>query len=191
LRALRFTTPCLLFTLWVWAAAPAAKETRLIDFEIQDQFHRVHRTTDYVGRVLVVVGSGKGGREFNTPWGHAIHDSLSAELERADVVFIPVADVRGVPFFLKGRVRRKFPRENRKWALVDWKGRFAQAYDWNPKACNVLVFGRDGSLVYQMYGRELESKKLQAVINSIRNLLPGDDTQASTISRSFEAENPR
>lgn len=188
--ALRVTT-CLFLSVCVGATANA-KETRLIDFEIQDQFHHVHRATDYAGRILVVIGSGKGGRDFNTHWGRAIRDSLSSEFERDDVVFMPVADVRGVPFYLKGRVRRKFPRETKKWALVDWKGEFAEAYNWNPRACNVLVFGRDGALVYQMYGRELESKKLHAVIDSIRSLLPGDDdTQVSNMLRSLEAEHPR
>jgi hypothetical protein len=189
--ALRDATPWILITLGLWAAAPTAKESRLIEFEIQDQFHHVHRSTDYLGRVIVVIGSGKGGREYNAPWGRALHDSLSSEFAGDELVFVPVADVRGVPFFLKGHVRGKFPREKRKWALVDWKGQFAQAYNWNPQACNLLVFGRDGSLVYQMYGRELEAMKLLVVVNTIRDLLPRGNTQASHIVRSSEAEDSR
>ena len=58
------------------AAAAAAPAEELISFEIQDQFKRKHRDTDFRGRVLVLVGSGRKGSQFNDAWESAIHDAL-------------------------------------------------------------------------------------------------------------------
>lgn len=60
--------------------------------------------------------------------------------------------MRGVPLFLKGYVRKKFPRDQEKWVLMDWKGRFAKAYAWTPQESNILIFDRGGALVHRTHG---------------------------------------
>ncbi|MFQ5499032.1 MAG: hypothetical protein ACE5FH_05120 [Candidatus Zixiibacteriota bacterium] len=65
---------------------------------------------------------------------------------------VDYADTRGVPFFLKGMVRGKFPKEEESYILLDWKGKLAKAYDFEEKKCNILVFDVGGSLPVQDFG---------------------------------------
>lgn len=148
-----------------------AQETKLIEFEIKDQFHNVHRDSDYKDCILVVIGSDKNGSKFNSGWGEAIANPFKDALRTKKVVFLPVADVQGVPFFLKGMVRGKFPEDPDKWALTDWKGRFAKAYKFEPKAANILVFDQRGELAHRTHGREVEPDILEAVVRSVQVLL--------------------
>lgn len=157
----------------------AAGESELIDFEIKDQFDVVHRDEDLRGEVVVLIGSGKEGAEFNRVWGEAIRDTLAVDgLEQA-YTKVAVADVRGVPFFLKGMVKGKFPEEPERWVLADWKGRFAQAYEFDEQSSNILIFDRKGSLVHQTAGRELETDTLAVIVTHLHALLRSEDEGGS------------
>ena len=155
----------------VCAFATAAQEATLIDFLIKDQFHHFHSDEDYAGQIVVVIGSDKDGSNYNSLWGQAIHDELVDEPGYEAIQFLPVADVRGVPFFLKGHVRKKFPRDPAKWALVDWKGRFAKAYAWKPACSNIVVFDRTGGRVHQAHGTEVDASTLRQITDGLRPMI--------------------
>ena len=82
-----------------------------------------------------------------------------------------MADTRGVPFFVKGFVRGKFPKERDRPVLLDWEGRFAKAYDWRPEETNVLVFDEHGTLVHQTHGTEVVAERVDEVCDKLRDLL--------------------
>lgn len=143
----------------------------LFDFAISDQFGQKHRHTDYSGKILVVIGSDKDGSQFNGAWNSAIEDSLKDHANYARVAYLPVADTRGVPFFIKPFVRRKFPKDKKEWVLLDWKGRFAKTYGYEPGSCNVLVFDASRRLVHREHGRELDPAKVEVIALTIRRIL--------------------
>ena len=78
---------------------------------------------------------------------------------------------KGVPFFLKGMVRGKFPQEPGEWVLLDWKGRFAKAYEWVEGESNILVFDAGGALVHQTHGTEVVAAQVERVCSELRALL--------------------
>lgn len=141
-----------------------SKDSTLIPFTLKDQFERVYTREDFLGKILLVVGSDKEGSSFNRLWGKAIHDSLKKYQLNWDVQFLPVADVQGVPFFLKGYVKGKFPREKKSWILMDWQGLFTRAYEFTPGATNILLIRGDGRVAYQMHGREPENEKINRLL---------------------------
>lgn len=154
------------------AGSPASGEDlRLVDFELQDQFKKVHRRSDVQGSIVVLIGSDKGGSQFNQAWGNAIHDSLSGHPAYDEISHLAHADLRGLPFFLKGVVRRKFPDNPDQWVLMDWKGIIAEAYDFAPKSSNVLVFAPDGTLVHHAIGREVDDGVLERLVTALLGLL--------------------
>ena len=159
--------------LWL-AAAPAlaegTKQRTLIEFEIEDQFREKHTHREFIGKALIVVGSNKGGKDYNEPWAETLRDSLDASGH--DVSFLGLADVRGVPFFLKGMIRGKFPKSRDRWALADWKGEFAKAYCFEKDHCNVLVFDPEGNLVHHSWVKEVEPVKLGLVLAAARRVAP-------------------
>ncbi len=148
-----------------------AKSAELVDFELEDQFGKVHRRADVQGKIVLLIGSDKGGSSFNGSWSQAIRASLKNHPEYDQISELPYSDLRGVPFFIKGFIRGKFPENPDNWVLMDWKGVIAKSYKFVPKASNTLVFAPDGALVYHASGRELDQRQLQRIIDELRTLL--------------------
>ncbi|MBT8395597.1 MAG: hypothetical protein HKO65_00460 [Gemmatimonadetes bacterium] len=170
----RFKTPfvrvAFLFSLLVPMSATAQAET-LVPFEIKDQHDRVHRDTDFSGKVVILTGSDGEGSQFNGLWVSAIREALEADPRFETVTFLDVADVRGVPFFLKGTVKGRFPSAEEDWVLMDWGGFFAKTYGFEPKSTNMAVFGEDGRLACRAHGREVDPEVLDRVVTKIREVL--------------------
>ncbi len=148
-----------------------AEEGGLLDFELEDQFKNVHRSSDIAGKIVLLIGSDRGGSQFNGTWGKAIHESLSNHPRYDQISHLAYADLRGVPFFVKGVVRGKFPQDPDRWVLMDWKGVIAKTYDFAPKSSNVLVFARDGALAHHASGREPDEESVSEVVNALSKLL--------------------
>ena len=165
--------PLILLTL-VILATPAnaqAPDSTLIHFEIEDQFKQKHTEKQFYGQVTVFICSDRGGSKFNELWAKAIEDTL-IELSAVDQVSITgVANLRGVPFFLKGFIRGKFPKEKEARALMDWKGQFAKAYQLTKNECNVLIFDPQGILKHHAHGKEPDEKSLNGVFTALKPLV--------------------
>ncbi|MCI0618780.1 hypothetical protein L0244_37880 [bacterium] len=145
-----------------------AQDSTLIAFKIEDQFDQAHSDQDYRESIVIIIGSDKNGSKYNGVWSKAIRDSLKQEMNFARIKFLNVADVRSVPFFIKGFVKGKFPKEKERWVLLDWKGRLAKAYNFVSEACNIVIFDRNGVLVYKTHGHELDLEKLAVICEKLR-----------------------
>jgi hypothetical protein len=117
------------------------------------------------------VGRDREGSKYNSVWGKAIHDSLNQKNFTSQVDFLPIADLRGVPFFLKGFVKGKFPKNSARWILLDWKGQFAETYHFKQERSNILIFDQDGKLVYQTAVSELDRAELKKFLDHLYHLL--------------------
>jgi hypothetical protein len=151
-------------------ALPAENGTHL-DYEIEDQFKAVHRSADVEGTVVVLIGSDRGGVKYNQQWGTAIYDALGDHPRYGEITHLPYANMKGVPFFLKGMIRGKFPQDPARWVLMDWKGALSKTYDFEPGSSNVLVFARDGALVHQASGQEPDDASVAELVAVLRRLL--------------------
>jgi len=149
----------------------AAQMTTLIPFELEDQFEQVHRDSDYAGRILIVIGSDQGGSEFNAVWGSALTEALEEAEYFERIAFLPLADLTGVPFFIKGMVRGRFPTDPEQWVAMDWDGVFDEAYTFVDDSSNIFVFTPEGRLLQRAHGRELDETVLQSLLSPIRVLL--------------------
>jgi hypothetical protein len=145
----------------------------LIRFEIKDQFDQLHTNEMYIGRTLVFVGGDREGSVLSRHWLKAIRDSLGDGFEPERVEVIGVAHLKGVPFFVKGKIKGKMPKEPENWFLLDWKGRFDKAYGFEKHAANILVFDRNGQKVLQTHAQEVEDAKLSEILDQVSSLLGG------------------
>jgi hypothetical protein len=141
-----------------------AQTSALVEFELEDQHQQVHRHSDFEGRVVVLVGGDRDGRQFGAGWERAILDAAADALRRDRLALVSLADVPGVPVFVRKYVRSKFPTARDDWVLLDWSGQFAQAYDFVPGAINVLVFAADGSLRMRTSARAVSDEQLQPIV---------------------------
>ena len=154
-----------------------AETEQLLDFELKDQFDNVHTREDVRGRILLLIGSDKDGSEFNEVWGKALDARLNNHPRYAQLAHLAFADLRAVPFFARGFARGMMPENPDNQVLLDWKGRFAGAYNLPAGFSNVLVFAADGALAQHSAVRELNDEALDALVTVLRQLL--DDTQGA------------
>lgn len=155
------------------AGEAAPPPGRLIEFALEDQFERGYTPQSFAGRHLLILASDRGGSKFNPGWGDALRQALTAAGLRQAVEIVGVSDLRAVPGFLRSFVRGKFPDEPEKWVLMDWTGIFAEAYDLEPKACNILLFDGVGELLYRGHGREVDPATVDAVVEALAATDPG------------------
>ena len=147
-----------------------SRDTTLIHFQLKDQFDHVWTHHDFLGHATIIVGSDRHGSQYNEIWSFAIYDSLiKYELEDS-VKFLAVANTSGVPSLFRKMVKMKFPREAHRWIILDWEGEFAGAYQFVPNECNLIVINQLGNVVCQQSGKELDSKKLNLILNKIYSL---------------------
>jgi hypothetical protein len=147
-----------------------AQDSTLIEFNMEDQYKIKYSHNQFLGKVLIVVGSDREGSQFNEAWSRAILDSLTSFQLEDSITFMAVADLKGVPRLLRGFVRRKFPKNGYHPILLDWEGEFAKAYKHQNGCTNILLFNRDGRMIYKFYGREPEQPAILGVLNKIRQI---------------------
>ncbi len=161
----------LLIGIYFFPISIFAQETELISFKIKDQFGREYTEKSWGDSILVFIGSDKDGSRYSGAWGIAISDSLRKYSDQSPIKFIPNADLRGVPFFLKGYIRGKFPKEKERWTLLDWKGIFPKTYHYEKKVCNILIFNRERKLIHIVSGHEVDQGKLDEIVEKLKMLL--------------------
>ena len=145
----------------------------LMTFEMEDQFRNSHSHADFKDRMLVVIGSDRGGASAAEKWGKALSHSLKPEMDSGKMSLVALADLEGVPFFLKDYVRGKFSQNAGDWALMDWKGLFADSYGFIAGNANVVVFDKEGVLAYQAHFSECRPDQVLSLTAIIRSKLDG------------------
>ena len=146
--------------------AAAADCIELIEFEIEDQFKEKHTENELLGDTVVLVWADRKGADFLDAWNQALEEALAGrDVQRRDL-----AHVKGVPGWipgLKGRIRGRFSEDPAEWALLDWDGKFAEAYEHSEDTVNVFVFDGTGCLRGRVAGDAPENVLLDALLELI------------------------
>lgn len=147
-----------------------SQETKLFAFELRDQFKVEYTENSWPNSVLIFLGSNKAGNVYNHIWAKAIEDSTSVIFPESEIKQIGIANLRGLPFFLKGFIRGKFPKDKNVRILMDWGGSFSKAYNFEANQCNILIFDGKKNLVYQSLVTDLEDAKLNEILGILKGL---------------------
>ncbi len=134
----------------------------LISFELEDQFGKTLSAEDLEGRPVLVIAADGSASDFTGAWSAALGDVIARLGLEDQVEVLGLADLCGVPSFMRERVRESFSTDPKDAALLDWKGDFAMAYDFEKRYCNLLLFGADGAVAQQAAVRELDDGVLDA-----------------------------
>jgi hypothetical protein len=86
-------------------------------FTLEDQYERKWQHSDFQSPLVIYVISDRTGYAYSSNWTTPL-----VEQYKSRVRFVPVADVRGVPGFLKGYIRSQFKKEFSYPVLLDWEG---------------------------------------------------------------------
>jgi len=148
-----------------------AQNNKMISFELEDQFGEVYTDNSWPGKIVILLGSDKGGSVYNEVWGKAIYDSLKNDLGFEKIQMVGLSDLNSVPFFMKWMIKGKFPDEKEKWVLMDWDGEFPEAYNFKEDMANILIFNSDKILVCQESLTKIDDKILFKILSTIRKLM--------------------
>jgi predicted transcriptional regulator len=129
------------------AGAQSLIDTRAPEFTLQDQYDKSFSLHQFGGRVLVLIACDKKGKVQNPPWIKAIREKYGD-----GIALLGAADVRGVPFFLKWKIRNDFKKEYADSVLLDWKGEIFTTYGLAERVANIIVIDRGGTIRFMHAG---------------------------------------
>ena len=112
------------------------------DFALPDQRDRPVALKQLEGQVVVLVASDKEGMEQNPAWRKAIGERYGDAVKMQGV-----ADLRKVPFFLKGSYKKDFQKDGDS-IILDWNGEIFLAYGFAGDVSNIVVIDREGVVQY-------------------------------------------
>ncbi len=160
-------------------ASPAAAEPpRALSFELEDQFGDLHSTADVEGRPVIVIGSDRAGRQESQIWAQTVGSLMETDGElqgRAEI--LRIADLRGVPVFLKGTVRKQLRRGLETPLLLDWDGQVVGIYDFQPEIANVVLLDGDGTVVLRIESREPQKEEVENLRRAVLDLKSSSTAQ--------------
>lgn len=140
-------------------------------FELQDQFGRLHLSTDWAGVPVVLIGSDRAGRYQSQEWAVAVTELVAKERDFSlQVKVLRVADLRGVPGFLKGKVTKQIRRTLETSLLLDWEGQVVSHYGFQSALANVVLMNRNGSVVTVIRSTQLHPDEMNELKNALLSL---------------------
>ena len=155
----------------VMSSLVQAEDINLEPFSIPDQFDVIHTADEVRDSVVIFLRTDRKSFKYNPEWVEAINAELIEVPGVADVMFVYLAHMKGVPGFLRGMIKKKFPQDRSIWMLLDWKGDFEASYGFTKGAVNVLIFNRQGVLVYRDAVTEVEPSQLHQMVPAVRTAL--------------------
>ena len=147
-----------------------ANDSTLIQFEIEDQHKKDHTDQEFRDKVSIFIAGDKIGSDFIEPWYNELVDSLTKQVKEGRLIIQKMANVKGVPFFVKGAVRKRYKEDN-DIVLMDWKGKFLKAYEMQEDVANILIFSSDGNLEFQIGVTEINNDDTGKICEIIRKLI--------------------
>jgi len=171
--------PWLIVLLLALASHLRAQPASLIHFELQDQFDHRYSDASFRGKPLLLIICDRSSGRFGPAWGRALDAHLGSNW-RARTSVVPVAQMPGLPRFLRGFAKGRFPHQSDQAVLLDWDNVLSKAYGFHPGNCNLFVFDAAGRLLQRAYGREPDAAHTQQVADAILNSLGATPTSQAS-----------
>ncbi len=152
----------------LFRAADAAAPPRVAapQFELSDQFGTNHSFRFPRDKITVVTVCGRKGSDEVAPWTTALGQRFG------ETIFLQgVADVGGVPGFMRGVVRAMFRKQIKYPVLLDWSGAQAAEFQYDRQSVTVYVVDREGVIVHRA-GGPATPEALGWVMKAVEDLLP-------------------
>lgn len=108
---------------------------------LQDQFD-VHTTVNVPQSPAILLVAGRAGSEAMKRWLLVMREVAPSR----DVRVLPIADLKGAPFFIKGRIKGSMPKDTTVRVLLDWDGKLARVVRADRGDLVAAVYGSDGKL---------------------------------------------
>lgn len=128
----------------------ASKEAPKIPqrIELGDQYDAIHLVSFPATNVIFLTIADRKGSEQIAGWISALKGRPQMPVDIRGL-----ADVGGVPGFLRGRIRKRFQETIQYPVMMDWSGKVCAQFNYVPDQANVFIIDRNGSLVGHFSGK--------------------------------------
>ena len=126
------------------------------DTTLLDAWERTVPLSQFDGMPLLFIYEDKGSATQNTDLKAELSTLAKGDRYRKTIALVAVADVSDYDFWpAKGFVKDAIRDESRKQGIViycDWDGSLRRKLDLNHRASNVVLYGRDGRVLFSRAG---------------------------------------
>jgi hypothetical protein len=127
--------------------------------ELSDQHDTKHIVSFPTTNVIFLTIADRKGSDQIAGWITA----LKARPEMP-VDICGLADVGGVPGFLRGRIRKRFQETILHPVMMDWSGKVCAQFKYVPDQANIFIIDRNGSLAGHFHGKAGEANLKEAFL---------------------------
>ena len=141
------------------APKPPAHAPASID--LRDQYDTPQSLTFPATNVVVLTIADKKGSEQIDGWVAAIKARYAGHIDLRGL-----ADVAGVPGFMRGKVRKKFQGTRSYPVMMDWSGKTCAGLGYQAGVANLVVLSEDGAIRGRVTGPATPDTiaKLEAIV---------------------------
>lgn len=133
---------------------------------LSDQYEHPQSVVFPTNRVVILTVADRTGNDFVDPWVQALKQRYAGRVE-----IVGVADLSGVPGFLKGMVRRRFQKARPHPVMMDWDGAVTRSLAAQRNKPNVYVIDQSGRICGAV-SEPMSDFSLNSVIQVVESLLP-------------------
>jgi hypothetical protein len=167
-----------LLAILVPRGAPALPEmgTSRPNLQLVDAWERTYPLSDVGVRPLLVLYEDKGSVTQNLIFKRELSELAQGDGVKARIVLAAVADVADYDYWpVRGFVKNEIKDESRKAGTpiyCDWDGHVRRAFGVRRGASNVVLFGRDGKVVFAYEGAMPDDARKRAIDLMRREIQP-------------------
>jgi hypothetical protein len=165
-----------LLAVWTAMASSVTVGSAAPDFSINDQYDHPIQLSSYRGKSVLIIYGDRKGSDYMSAWVQAVRPEIKA----AGVKIIQAANLKAVPGFMQGFVKRKFLGKTANGqpsapVILDWNGQIASAYGFRDSVTNVYLIDGRGILRCSASGRG-SSEEARPLAEAMNTLASGGNT---------------
>ena len=151
------------FALMLVAGSGIAGEAHLLAanapacIALHDQYDAPQKLSFPTTNITVLTIADRKGSEQVDGWIAALKPRYAGRIDLRGL-----ADVGGVPGFLQGKIRKRFQETRTYPVMMDWSGEVCARLGYQPDLANILILGRDGSVLGRFTGGAVETNRVAA-----------------------------
>lgn len=137
--------------------------------ELRDQFDLPQELTFPTTNVTLLTIADKKGSAQVEAWIEALKPRFSNR-----IVIRGIADVRGAPVIMHGRIRKAFQESRKHPVMIDWTGNVCALFGYKKGEANILLMDRSGRIEARYTGVATASTvaKASAVLDKMLSAVP-------------------
>ncbi len=115
--------------------------------ELLDQYNDPQALTFPGTRVILLAVADRGGSEQIAGWITALKTNFAGR-----VSVLGLANLSGVPGFLREKVRKQFRGDDTHPVMMDWSGAACRQFGYTPGVANILIIDHRGTIRARLTG---------------------------------------